>query len=74
LLPLHFAATHPRRNFIVIREGFSGTFMNPIAALVRRYAADGASLLTADELAGVPAAERYVVAVCEYWDGCSVTS
>lgn len=49
------------RNFIAIKEGLEGTWLNPIAALVRRYSADGASPLTAEELAGVPAGERYVL-------------
>ncbi|KAL4423608.1 hypothetical protein ABPG77_009195 [Micractinium sp. CCAP 211/92] len=48
-------------NFIAIKEGLEGTWLNPIAALVRRYSADGASPLTAEELAGVPAGERYVL-------------
>ncbi|KAL4439851.1 hypothetical protein ABPG75_002852 [Micractinium tetrahymenae] len=48
-------------NFIAIKEDLHATWLNTIAALVRRYSADGASPLTAEELAGVPAAERYVV-------------
>lgn len=48
------------RNWIAIKEGFEGTWLNPIPALVRQYSADGAGVLTADELAAVPGAHRYV--------------
>lgn len=42
-------------------EGFEGTWINTVAALVRRHGADGASPLTAAEVEAIPGAERYVV-------------
>eukprot|EP00887_Chlorella_sp_A99_P001755 scaffold19.g1755.t1 len=47
-------------NFIMIKEGFSNTWANNVAQLVRQYAADGEGALTPEELAGVPAGRRYL--------------
>lgn len=60
------------RNFIAIQQGFEGTWLNPISALVRAYGTDGASVLSPEEAAGIPAADRYVAGV--YWTVVTVAT
>lgn len=59
--PPAFAALHTRRNFIALKEGFTGTWLNSVPALVHQHSADGASPLSAEELEAVGEWPRYVL-------------
>lgn len=49
----------PPRNFIAIKEGFEGTWLNPVAALVRRYGDGSGAPLAPAEVAAIPPGTRY---------------